>query len=170
MIDVQEGFLPAIHQIERVERNLRGLLHLGRLHGLGVVATEQYPRGLGPTLPALADEIEPFDPFTKTHFDACCEPGFLSRIHTTGATDIIAAGVESHVCVQQTCRALARRGYRLHVVADACSSRTPENHAIGIGLMRDAGISITSTEAVLMELLGDARGPLFKETLAFLKG
>jgi len=135
-----------------------------------VVVTEQYPQGLGPTLPALAAEIDPFAPFAKTHFDACRAPGFLPRIHATGATQIIAAGIESHVCVQQTCRSLARRGYQLSVAEDACSSRTPENHAIGIGLMHEAGISITSTEALLMELLGDARGALFKETLAFLKG
>lgn len=170
VIDVQEAFLPAIHQFDRVEANLRGLLHMGRRHGLPVVATEQYPKGLGPTLPSLVAEMDPFDPLTKTHFDACREPGFLPLIHATGATQIIVAGVESHVCVQQTCRSLARRGYRLHVVADACSSRTPENQAIGLGLMREAGISITSTEAILMELLGDARGELFKETLAVLKG
>ncbi len=170
LIDVQEAFLPAIHQMDRVERNLLGLLRLGRRMGLPVVASEQYPQGLGPTLPALAREIDPFSPVTKTHFDACREPAFLPRIHATGATQIIAAGVETHVCVQQTARSLARRGYQLHVVADACLSRSPENHAIGLGLMRDAGITITSTEAVLMELLGEARGPLFKEALAFLKG
>ncbi|PIW82939.1 MAG: hydrolase [Nitrospirae bacterium CG_4_8_14_3_um_filter_70_85] len=170
VIDVQERFLPAIHQLDQVVHNLRGLLRLGRRLGVGVVVTEQYPRGLGATLPAVAAEIDPFVPFPKTHFDACREPGFLPLIHATGATEIIVAGVESHVCVQQTCRALARRGYHLHVVADACASRTPENHAIGLGLMREAAISITSTEAVLMELLGDARGELFKESLAFLKG
>jgi len=170
VIDVQEAFLPAIHRIDRVERNLLGLLHLGHRMGLPVVATEQYPQGLGPTLPALAREIAGFSPITKTHFDACREPTFLPQIHATTATQIVAAGVETHVCVQQTARSLARRGYHLYVVADACSSRTPENHAIGLDLMRDAGITITSTEAVLMELLGEARGPLFKETLGFLKG
>jgi nicotinamidase-related amidase len=169
VVDVQEKFVPAIHGIERVERNLQGLLRLFRRFEIPVLFTEQYPKGLGHTLPSLTAAYPSATPFEKTHFDACLEPGFMERFRLLHRKQVLIAGIESHVCVQQTARALKEHGYDLYAIADAISSRTQDNRDIGLGLMRQSGVAITSTEAVLMELLISAEDRLFKEVLDFLK-
>ncbi|MGD2062537.1 MAG: hydrolase [Nitrospirota bacterium] len=168
-MDVQERFVPAVHGMEHVERNLRGLLRL--CHGLEmpVLFTEQYPEGLGRTLHSLTTLYPSAVPFEKTHFDACLEPGFMERFRPLHRKQVLIAGIESHVCVQQTARSLRESGYDPYAIADAIASRTPENRDIGLGLMRQCGVAITSTEAVLMELLISAEDRLFKEVLDFLK-
>jgi nicotinamidase-related amidase len=169
VLDVQERFVPAIHDMERVEHNLLGLLRLCRSFDMPVLFTEQYPQGLGPTLPSLTEIYPSATPFEKTHFDACLEPGFMERFRLLHRKQVLIAGIESHVCVQQTARALQEHGYDPYAIADAISSRTRENRDIGLGLMRQCGIGITSTEAVVMELLITAKDRLFKDVLAFLK-
>jgi nicotinamidase-related amidase len=170
VLDVQEKFAPAVHGMQRVEHNLQGLLRLCHSLEMPVLFTEQYPQGLGRTLPSLTAAYPSASPFEKTHFDACLEPGFMERFRLLHRKQILIAGIESHVCVQQTARALQEHGYDLYAIADAISSRTPENRDIGLGLMRQSGVAITSTEAVLMELLISAKDRLFKEVLDFLKG
>ena len=169
VVDVQEKFVPAVHAMDRVERNLRGLLRLCHRFEIPVLFTEQYPQGLGRTLPSLTSIYPSASPFEKTHFDACLEPGFMERFRLLHRKQVMIAGIESHVCVQQTARALREHGYDLYAIADAISSRTPENLDIGLGLMRQSGIAITSTETVLMELLISSKDRLFKEVLEFLK-
>lgn len=170
VVDVQERFVPAIHRIDRLQHNVRGLLWLCQRLEIPVIFTEQYPEGLGPTVASLAT-LHPAGatPFEKTHFDACLEPGFIERFRRIQRKQVLVAGIESHVCVQQTARTLKENGYDLYAIADAISSRTVENRDIGLGLMRQTGIAITSTEAVIMELLISAKDPLFKEVLGFLK-
>jgi nicotinamidase-related amidase len=169
VVDVQERFVPAIHGMDRMERNLQGLLRLCRGLEIPVLFTEQYPQGLGRTLPSLTALCPSATPFEKTHFDACLEPGFMERFRQLHRKQVLIAGIESHVCVQQTARALREHGYDLYAIADAISSRTPENRDIGLGLMRQSGVAITSTEAVLMEVLVSAEDRLFKEVLDFFK-
>lgn len=170
VVDVQEKFVPAIHRIDHVEHHLRGLLWLCQRLEIPVLFTEQYPQGLGRTLASLA-ALHPAaaTPCEKTHFDACLEPGFIEQFRRIHRKQVLVAGIESHVCVQQTARSLKENGYDLYAIADAISSRTAENREIGLGLMHQAGIAITSTEAVIMELLISAQDPLFKEVLGFLK-
>jgi nicotinamidase-related amidase len=170
VLDVQENLAPAIDRIDRVQHNLRGLLRLCQRWKIPALFTEQYPAGLGRTVATLS-ALHPAasTPFEKTHFDACLEPGFMDRFRRIHRKQVLVTGIESHVCVQQAARTLKENGYDLYAIADAISSRTAENRDIGLGLMRQAGVAITSTEAVIMELLLSAKDPLFKEVLGFLK-
>jgi nicotinamidase-related amidase len=169
VIDIQEKLLPAIHEKERVVQNATRLIHGAAVLGVPIVATEQYRKGIGPTVPEVAAEIPDFAPIEKLAFSCWGADGFVKALQTNGASDVILCGIEAHVCVAQTCLELLDHGLRPFVVADAVSSRTPENHRIGIERVRDAGATIVSTEMILFELLGCAGTDEFKRILPLIK-
>jgi nicotinamidase-related amidase len=131
--------------------------------------TEQYRKGLGATMPEIATALAGVAPRDKLAFSACGADGFAEDLEASLATDIILCGVEAHVCVSQTCLDLLDRNSRVFVVADAVSSRTPENARLGLERMRDAGAVIVSTEMVLFELLEAAGTEEFKQVLGLVK-
>jgi nicotinamidase-related amidase len=169
VVDIQERLLPAIFERERVVQNSVRLLKGAAILNIPVFATEQYPKGLGETVPEVKAALGTNSPIEKTAFSACGAEGFLAAIRAKGASDIIVCGIETHVCISQTCLDLIEQGLRVFVVADAVSSRTPENHRLGLERMRDAGAIAVSTEMVLFELLGEAGTPEFKQVLALIK-
>ena len=118
---------------------------------------QQYPEGLGPTLDEVREAVQHWAPLEKVAFDCCGADGFEV---STG--NIVIAGMETHVCVYQTARSLVSRGHTVHVVSDAVVSRLPENREVGLELMRHAGAIVTSTEAVLFDLLKGSDAPEFK--------
>lgn len=169
VVDIQERLLPSIFEKERVVRNSVLLIRGMRILGRPILVTEQYPKGIGPTVPEIASAIQGFKPLEKVAFSAVGASGFDHAFAEMDATDIVLCGIETHVCVAQTCIDLLERGLRVFVVADAVSSRTPENWRFGIERMRDAGAEIVSTEMVLFELLEKAGTPEFKQLLPLLK-
>ena len=169
VVDLQERLLPAIFEKERVLENTLRLIRGAHVLGLPLFATEQYPNGLGRTVPEVAAAIPGFAPFEKLAFSAGALPGVRSALAAGGVSDLILCGLEAHVCVCQTCLDLCQQGLRPFVVADAVSSRTAENHRLGLERMRDAGAVIVSTEMVLFELLEQAGTEEFKRVLALVK-
>jgi nicotinamidase-related amidase len=169
VIDVQERLLPVIFEKERVVENAVRLLKGAAALGLPIIVTEQYRKGIGPTVPEITGAIAEFAPFEKLAFSACGAPGFLEALAAKGLTDLALCGIEAHVCVCQTCLELLDRGFRCFVVADAISSRTPANHQLAVERMRQAGAVIVSTEMLLFELLERAGTPEFKQILALVK-
>ncbi|NLH74699.1 MAG: hydrolase [Verrucomicrobia bacterium] len=169
VIDIQERLLPTIFEKERVARNavllIRGMQILGR----NILVTEQYPKGIGPTVPEVAAALEGFHPLEKVTFSAVRADGFNRAFAKMDATDVVLCGIEAHVCVAQTCLDLLERGLRVFVVSDAVSSRTPENWKLGLERMRNAGAVIVSTEMILFELLERAGTTEFKQLLPLLK-
>jgi len=159
IIDIQERLARAMPQEELrlVVANVRRLGAAAAALGIPVVATEQYPDGLGPTLGEVREAVANWAPLEKLSFDCCGAEGFEIR---TGSVAI--AGMETHVCVYQTARSLVSRGHTVHVVSDAVISRQPENREVGLELMRRAGAILTSTEAVLFDLLKGSDAPEFK--------
>jgi len=125
--------------------------------------TEQYPKGLGRTVPELQSAIPEYKPIEKVAFNCCNEPAFLSEIKRTGRKKVIVTGMETHVCVLQTTVSLLKDGFIPHVVQDAVCSRTEENWKTGIEFMRDAGAVITCTETALFQLLKVAGTEEFKK-------
>lgn len=123
---------------------------------------------LGPTAPALAEALGPFEPVMKLDFSACGVAGFNDALEKTGSSRLVITGIESHICVTQTVLQLVPR-YDVHVVSDAASSRARENWRVAMDRMRAAGAVITSTEMVMYELLVRAGTPEFKETLPLVK-
>ncbi len=169
VVDIQEKLLPAMFEKERVLQNCARLIRGARILGVPVVATEQYRKGLGSTVPEIAAAMENFAPLEKLTFSACGAETWPAAFTKAGVSDFILCGIECHVCVTQTCLDLLDSGFRVFVVADATSSRTAENYRAGLERMRDARAVIVSTEMILFELLGKAGTDEFKQVLKLVK-
>jgi nicotinamidase-related amidase len=169
IVDVQTKLLAVMGQGDRVITNLKRLLHLARLFNLPVVLTEQYPRMIGSTHPEIKGALPVYDPIQKMDFNCCAVESFNECLKTKGVINIILTGVESHICVFQTCLSLLERGHNVHVPQDAVDSRTHENWHVGIELMKNAGAVITSTETVIFQILKKAGTKEFKEMLKLIK-
>jgi nicotinamidase-related amidase len=169
VVDIQERLLPAMSEPDRVVQNAVRLIKGAAILDVPVFATEQYRKGLGGTVPEVAAALAGTAPVEKVAFSACGVPGFLAALKARQVSDAILCGIEAHVCVAQTCLDLLDAGFRVFVTADAVSSRTPENHRLGLERMRDAGAVIVSTEMVLFELLEQAGTERFKRILELVK-
>lgn len=172
VVDVQEKLCGAMPPAARaaVEANARILIEGAKLLGLPVFVSEQYPRGLGPTLASLTAALPAgVRPFEKATFSCAQVPSFVEALAATGRRQLVLCGMETHVCVFQTARELARGGVDVHVASDAVCSRTEANRATGLSLLERAGATLSSTEAVLFDLLGSAANPAFKAISALVK-
>ena len=167
VVDIQEKLLPAIFEKERLVENGVRLIKGAVILGVPVFATEQYPKGLGSTVPEIVSACKDFVALDKVSFSACGAAGFSEALRNL--TDVILCGMETHVCVLQTALDLVEAGCAVFVVADAISSRTVVNHQIGLARMREAGAVIVTTEMVLFELLGKAGTAEFKQILELVK-
>jgi nicotinamidase-related amidase len=164
VIDFQERLCDAMPTavIEAATRNIENLLVLSQRLEIPVIVTEQYPKGLGPTIDPLARAMsEPR--FAKTAFSAMRDDEARAAIEGAHRSSWIVAGMETHICVYQTVRDLLNSNRDVWVLGDGAVSRTKANWKNGLDLMRDAGATITSTEAALFDLLEEGRGDAFKE-------
>src|SRR5579864_6835930 len=157
VVDVQERLAAAMPEaaLERLVANVTILLEAAKTLGVRVLASEQYPKGLGPTVPALAGKLGELGvtPLSKTTFDACSDLAIARALEAHATRTVVVAGMESHVCVFQTARELVKRGYQTVVLADAVASRREENRALGLSLCERAGAVVAPTETVLFDLL-----------------
>jgi nicotinamidase-related amidase len=169
VVDIQERLLPAIHERERVVENAVRLIKGAEVFRLPVLLTEQYKKGLGPSVREVAAAAAASAPIEKLTFSACGAAEVVQTMSSKGIADVVLCGIEAHVCVSQTCLDLVELGFRPFVVADAVSSRTPENCRIGLERMRAAGATIVSTEMILFELLEKAGTDEFKQVLGLVK-
>lgn len=172
VVDIQTRLAAAMEAgaLETVLRNASVLLQGASALGLPVLATEQYPQGLGSThetikahLPAQARV------FDKTAFSCCAAAGLLDAAHASGRQQVVLAGMEAHVCVLQTAVDLHASGWQVHVVEDAVCSRREPNKRNALARLQQAGVVVTNTESVLFEWLRDARHPEFKRIAALVK-
>ena len=168
VIDVQEKLAAVMDGRERLEKNIAVLIKAARRLGMPIVATEQYRKGLGPTVPALR-ELLGEDPSEKMEFSCGASKPIAKKIVTSGRKQVIVAGMEAHVCVFQTVRDLLSGDFAVFVVEDAVLSRTPANRSVGLRLCERAGATLTSTETVLFDLLGVAGTPEFKDLAPLIK-
>jgi nicotinamidase-related amidase len=166
LIDLQQRLVPVIHDHEVVVARTVRLAEAARLFDVPVCATEQYPAGLGPTVPPLA--AYPQEVLSKTAFSAAGAPGFDTLL-PAGVGEIIVAGCEAHVCVLQTVLDLLASGHRVVLAADAIGSRDPADRAAAIDRARQHGAEIVTSEMVLFEWLRDSRHPKFREVQKLLK-
>lgn len=167
IVDIQDRLAAAMPaaQLARVERAARILIEAARLLGAPVLATEQYPKGLGPTLPAVAELLKSAGApcFEKVDFSACDASGFADRLVASGAKTAVVLGMETHVCVYQTVRDLASRGFEVHVPVDGVSSRQEDHREVGLALCERAGAIRTTSETVVFDWLAQASGDAFKQ-------
>ena len=176
VVDIQERLAPAMPEsvLAQLVRNTTILIEAAKRLALPIVASQQYPKGLGATIvpieaalaTANASRLHRFD---KLEFSASSAPAFTALAPALDRDQWIVCGMEAHVCVYQTARGLTGRGYQAHVVADAVSSRTSANWRIGLGLAEKAGAVITSTEVCVFDLLERAGSDDFKAMSKLIK-
>lgn len=162
IVDVQERLLPAIHDGERALESCQWLVRLAQKLSVPVLASEQYPKGLGKTVAPLAALLPEGSVREKVHFSCAAEHCF-DDMSAFKRNQIVVAGTETHVCVLQTAIDLKAIGKQVFVVREAIGSRTPENRDLGLARMRDHGIEIVTREMVAFEWLHRAGTDIFKE-------
>ncbi len=164
IIDIQERLVAAIKDKvgEAVVNNCQHLIEISKMLNMPITLTEQYPKGLGQTVNEIKNSLPEYKPIEKLAFNCCYEPNFINEIKKLNKKTIILTGIETHICVLQTCMGLLKEGYNVHVVRDAVCSRTKENWQAGVEFMRDAGAVVTCTEIVLFQLLKVAGTEEFK--------
>lgn len=170
VVDVQEKLMPHIERsadiLTAIQKTIKGF----KILGLPILVTEQYPDGLGTTLPALKSLLGDHQSYLpKTTFSCLGNNEFQRLIQETKCDQWVIIGVEAHICVLQTAKDLLRNGMDVVVLNDATSSRSIYDFSTSIAQMRDLGISIASTESVLFELVADAKAPEFKSISLLLK-
>src|SRR5437879_3143915 len=153
VIDVQEKLMPAIDQNQLIIQNAARLIKGMQILGRPIFVTEQYRKGLGGTVLAIASALTGVTPWEKLVFSACGAAGFKNALKRAKVSDALLCGIETHVCVLQTGLDLLDEGFRVFVVADAVSSRTSENRYLALQRLHDAGAVAVSTEMVLFEML-----------------
>ena len=161
VVDVQEKLVPAIANHARVVWNVRRLIDGAKILGLPVISTEQYPRGLGPTVGELADRLGPVP--SKLTFSCGGCPELFEQLQSSGIHKILVCGMEAHVCVQQTVLDLLADGWRVYVAADAVGSRFEVDYRTALQRMDSSGVTLTTTEAALFEWCEVAGTPEFKQ-------
>ncbi len=173
VIDMQERLMPAIADADAVTRAVGILVEAARHLEVPVIVTEQYPKGLGPTVEAVAGRLpNGVEVVSKMTFSAARNrdfEGHLQRLRAGGRDHVVLCGVESHVCVMQTAADLSAQGYGVHIVADACSSRAAANKEAALARYAALDISCLSTEMVLFEWLEAAGTPEFKAVSRLVK-
>lgn len=162
VVDVQDRLLPHIYEGQRVLENVAWLVRVAGKMGVPVMATEQYPKGLGHTEPGLAALLPPAGLAEKIHF-SCVADACLDGLPGHDRPQVVVCGTESHVCVLQTVLELRGQGKDVFVVADAVGSRNPADKDLALARMRQHGVEIVSREMVAFEWLRKAGTPLFRE-------
>lgn len=170
VVDVQEKLFPLVeHPCEMLE-NLQKLVKGCNLFQLPTVVSEQYPKGLGSTIGALKDIVAPEAVYReKTTFACSKDKALQDTIHAAKRKQWIVAGIEAHVCILQTVRALVEEGMQVFVAIDAISSRSAYDCSVAISEMRDLGVRISTTETLLFEMMSDSTKPQFRALSALIK-
>jgi len=169
VVDIQERLIPAIDQGQRVIDETARLIEGCRLLHIPMVATEQYPKGLGPLVPKVRNLLDPGRIFSKMTFSVCGAEEAMHTLEEQTRNQVVLAGIEAHVCVTQTALDLLEHGYQVHVPVETTSSRRPECCHAALMRMRQAGVMVTTVESVLFELLERAGTPQFKDVLGVVK-
>jgi len=169
VVDAQERLVPAMHEGEAVVGRIVKLLQGADLLGVPKLASEQYPKGLGPTVEPVKTHLSADAIIEKVDFPVTGAPAALERLKACDRDQIIIAGMEAHVCVLQTAFRLQERGFTPFVVADAVASRPPYDRDVAFARMRGAGIAVVTSEMVLFEWLERAGSDVFRQVSALIR-
>lgn len=169
VIDIQERLVPVMEENEQLIENCSKLIQGLQILGLPVLVTQQYTKGLGETIPEIKSVINDFKYIEKKDFSCFDEPTVAEKLASSGVTNVIICGIESHVCVLQTAIDLKEAGYVPVVVMDCVSSRSFDSMDLASERFRHEGIMMTSMESILFELTRSASAAEFKEISKLVK-
>ncbi len=161
VVDVQDKLLAKMPRADGLVRNAAFLLDVAALLGIPVRATEQYPKGIGPTTAEIARRL-PAPAAAKTAFSCCGAGTFLEELEMLQRPNVVVVGMETHVCVQQTALDLLDAGLHVVLPTDAVAAWGEADHATALRRMEQAGATVTTTESVAFEWVRDATHPHFK--------
>ena len=170
VIDVQERLVPAMPEdiYLRLRNTVAMLVEVAGLLGIPVVTTEQYPKGIGHTVPELAAACNE-TVIEKVSFGCCGEPNFLKALKNTGRTQVLITGMEAHVCVYQTVLGLLEDGYYVHLLRDAICSRNKTDYLAGVANAGQAGAVVTTAETVMFQMLQQSTHEQFRAVSKLVK-
>jgi len=168
VIDVQEKFKPAISRWDETVANISKLIRGCKTLGVPIIATEQYPKGLGRTVPEIIELLES-QPIEKITFSCFGEQKFKQKLEALNRRQLIICGIEAHVCALNTALDARAGGYEVHYVVDAISSRKQSDKDIAVERVKQSGTYLAATEMVLFQLLKDAGNEKFKEISRIVK-
>lgn len=168
IIDVQERLMPVIYESDLILKNINTLIKGAEMLQLDTIITEQYPKGLGSTVSNL-ERLETTEVFEKVTFSCLLQPSLLQKLKDTNKKDLILCGAESHICVLKTALDALHQGFKVHVVADAVSSRTADNKQLALERIRQSGGYIVSVEMILFMLMEQAGTETFKAISKLIK-
>jgi nicotinamidase-related amidase len=169
LIDIQEKILAVMNNADKVIDNSLKLIKGFKVLNIPIFYTEQYPKGLGTTSEILLSELQGLSPIQKMSFSCYGAGNFFTRLTDNNVTQVVVAGIESHVCVQQTVLDLVANNFQVNVAADAVSSRNDLDNKISLERMKVHGAEITTSEAILFELLVNCGTDEFKEISKIIK-
>lgn len=173
VIDIQDRLVLASKYGIDVANTMVKATRAASVLGIPTVITEQYPKGLGHTVPQLQEVLEPNAFVTeKAAFSAMLEPAFAQKIEelkAAGKKQIVIGGIETHICVLQTAHDLMNAGFEVYVLKDACASRNKAEYKTGLELLKQYGAKVTCLEITLFEWLKTSKNPKFKEVQALIK-
>ncbi len=167
--DIQGNLARLMYERESLYRNASILIDGMKTLGVPILWVEQYPQGLGPTIPEIASHLDGLSPLPKRSFSSLREPEIRAAFDGFGRPQIVICGIETHVCVYQTSMDIIASGAEVHVPVDAVSSRTELNRQVGLDRIARAGGHLTSVETVLFELLATSEAPAFKDIIRLVK-
>lgn len=162
LVDVQEKLIPAVQNHAQLLERCQWVLKLAKKMEVPILASEQYPKGLGPTSDSLRSYINQDDLVEKIYFSCMKEPNYLKRLNHHHKNQLIIMGMEAHVCVLQTAMDMQESGFSVYVVADAVSSRNEEDMKYGLKRMKHQGIHLITAEMIFFEWLRHAGMSEFK--------
>jgi nicotinamidase-related amidase len=169
IVDVHERLLHTIVEADRVVERCGALMKMARLLHVPIFVTEHVPHKLGPTTDRLRSLVTADEIFSKRYFSSADEPSISQPLAAAGRPQLVIAGLEAHVCVLQTAFGFAERGYRTHVVADACGSRSEASWLVAMDRLRAAAVPVVTAEMVMFEWLEHAERPEMRELIALIK-
>lgn len=169
LVDVQEKLFPHISNKEELEKNLLILVKGLKALNVPFIVNEQYKKGIGETIPSLKELVDTYPSFEKTTFSCCQNEPTMEAIKAANKKVVIVAGIETHVCVLQTCIDLIEAGLEVVLVTDCCSSRKQKDTDIALQRLIQAGVIPTTYESLLFELTLNAKNPCFKEISSLVK-
>lgn len=170
IVDMQEAFRPSINEFEQISSRISMAVRGFQILELPIIITEQYPKGLGRTAEAILFSLPAeFEIVEKTSFSSCGAQIFLDKIEKLGARQILLCGIETHVCINQTAHDLLEAGFEVHLLEDCVSSRFGEDKKAALRKLRASGVTPSSVEMALFELMKDSRHEQFREIQNLIK-
>ena len=168
-VDMQEKFTGIIYKFDKVLQNSKILIDGLNVLEVPIIVTEQYPKGLGYTIPEIKEHLTEYKPIEKLAFSCCGSDEFCKILKKTGKKNVIVFGIETHVCVMQTVLALIEMGYQPVLIEDCVSSRKKSDRKTALNRLQQEGAIISSYESILFELSRVAGTEKFKQISKLVK-